>query len=587
MPRKSAITARKSTKSSSYGKRRKSETSTGKPGDIKIMMCVRDFSGKRAGKPKWVRLPGQEKLEIDLVRQWYIRMQKARAIKMVFIHGIQTCVRICYLDKIPTWFKQKITTSSPEKTIKEYFTKAKRILMCMRLHDPAGAGFLLTNASAGAAKRSQLKFKTMTSLEQQCRYFGREPKSVYDLLNMVESNLLTGDHPKDFYWPGTAAPGNKGKEEGWEDDTWYKTVAGYSKDGGTTWSQQVILCKEVAEIMKKLIFLVLRGAPVDVLLYGGYMRLKQLSEQSDVLRQIFEGKMSPAEMNAALRKQSSSVKDAHELTGGGGQGGGGSADGKKDKAYYEKLYGAMSLDELEKLEKAPPGSTWFMGLKSDTERKAFNAALAAKRKEKSTSSSGETDYAKSGDSYIMNRSRKGKGKNSSDMLGQVDFGRSRFGSPRSAMTGRGWSSGTTPMIGYVRPYRLSAMESYTGMTPRMYGNHISARTGIPTGGTSGGLSKANSYYGSYRLGEALNPTNRFGRRRRKAGHDDDEEESMQRRKRKTTKRRKTTKKRKTTKRRKTAVKKRKTAKRKTTKKRKTTRRRKTAKRSSYGSNFFF
>ena len=91
---------------------------------------------------------------------------------------------------------------------------------------------------------------------------------------------------------------------------------------------------------------------------------------------------------------------------------------------------------------------------------------------------------------------------------QTGFGRSR----RSGFGMRG----TNSMTGYVRPYRLTAMEDYTGMTPSMYGRHINSRTGIPTGMASPRLSQANSYYGSYRLGERLDPMNRFGRRRRKA-----------------------------------------------------------------------
>jgi hypothetical protein len=92
--------------------------------------------------------------------------------------------------------------------------------------------------------------------------------------------------------------------------------------------------------------------------------------------------------------------------------------------------------------------------------------------------------------------------------------------PMRRMSGRrmgsrfGRSPNLTRMVGYTPPHRISAMEQYTGMTPRMYKRHINSRTGTPMGIRSGPrLSESNSYYGSYELGENLNPG--FGRKRKR------------------------------------------------------------------------
>ena len=78
----------------------------------------------------------------------------------------------------------------------------------------------------------------------------------------------------------------------------------------------------------------------------------------------------------------------------------------------------------------------------------------------------------------------------------------------------GRSPNLARMTGYVRPYRTTAMEQYTGMTPAMYRRHINSKTGNPMGLKSPRLSRANSYYGSYPLGESLNPS--FGQRKRRS-----------------------------------------------------------------------
>lgn len=97
-----------------------------------------------------------------------------------------------------------------------------------------------------------------------------------------------------------------------------------------------------------------------------------------------------------------------------------------------------------------------------------------------------------------------------------DFGRRHSRRYRNAHGfGGKWSATTVPFTGYVRPYKTSAMESYTGFTPRMYRRHIMSKTGSAPGlRRARNLSAANSYYGGYRLGEKLNPTSKYGRRRK-------------------------------------------------------------------------
>ena len=435
------------------GKRKKDKC---KVGDVKIMMCVSDFSGRKIKKPKWVRLPGMKDLEYDLIEKWYWKMMKQRAIKLVFIHGMQTCVRLTYLDKIPSWFNQKITSNTPEKTVNDYFAKAKRILNCMKRAPREEAGYLLTQATYGSEKRSQFKFKNYTTLANECKYYDDEYKSVYQIIGAIN---YTNAQPHTIL----------NKEGGWMQD-------------------DELLCTDVKRVMVELMELVLKNREVDVLLYSGLSKLKDIVEAhrhfEDLRKSKMEEKLKPNPENVDVEPDlppRPPTLPPHPSSG------------------TEGLRASMKGDEGTQFNPNP-------------------------RKQSQLEKLGHKDSF------------------------NPSFGRS--------MTGRGWSAGTTPMVGFVRPYRISAMESYTGMTPRMYGNHINARTGVPTGMGGNGLARANSYYGSYRLGEKLNPMNSFGRRRR--GPDDDDDE-LRKRRRRTTKRRtakkssvvkkmKTTKKRKTTKR---------------------------------------
>lgn len=472
--------------------RKKSKKDVGTPGDVKIMMCVRDFSGKKAGKPKWVRLPNMKELELDLIKQWYIRMQKSRALKLVFIHGIQTCVRICYANKIPTWFNQKITTATPEKTTKEYFNKALRILMCMRLHEPSGAGFLLTDSSSkSATKYSQLKFRNFSSLSSSCRYFGQEPKTIFEIIKLLEDNIEkpTG---KDTYPWQEKSNFTSGRYSNWD-----KTVAGWPDENGE-FRQVQVHCKEVTGVMKELFFMVLRGMPVDVLLYGGYTTVQQLIQQYK------------AHQKTTADKQEQEEKP--DLMGGGGGGG-----------YTSPSGSFQSGSHIEPHEKTPTSQEEETTSKSTSAGgKSFWSRVGAKiggGGSKKSASQGSTDPVSATSGSMMDftqmskqaRSEAGEADKASKKAEEIAKQARRGSFGRS--NGRGWSSGVAPMIGYVRPYRVSAMESYTGMTPRMYGRHIDSATGLPMGGAMAPLSRANSYYGSYRLGERLNPS--FGRTARK------------------------------------------------------------------------
>ena len=551
-------TKKKMTKSTelSFGRKKTTKKEVGTPGDVKIMMCVRDFSGKKIGAPKWVRLPHMKNLEIDLVKQWYIRLQKARALKLVFIHGIQTCIRVCYGNKIPNWFKQKVVSSTSEKIIKDYFTKALRILMCMRLHEPNGAGFLLTNSSAAKATNfSQLQFKKFPTLSSSCRYFGQEPKTIFEIIDLIDQNITKPSNGS-FQWDTKEYHTGK---------TWDYSIAGWQEKGTGEFKQRQILCKEVATAMKELFWMILRGAPVDVLLYGGYMSVNELIQQVRAHQATLENKQkTPSPGEGDLLGGTGATPPAPPAAGATPPAG----EGGPPRYADATAAGEGGPPGYADAKATPPAAPPAYKAAAAPAWRSIGSKMAGYLDPRNYSSKSKARPVSGAPGEVSSAQA-----NTQNLIGELDsfmtFGRSN---------GRGWSSGTAPMIGYVRPYRISGMESYTGMTPRMYRKHIDARTGLPTIGSMGPLSRANSYYGSYRLGEKLNPS--FGRRTAR--------KTMAR---KTTARKTTASKttaRKTTARKTTARKTmaRKTTARKTTA-RKTTGKKKAQKSVSFGGRFFF
>lgn len=517
MPKKSSLNCKKS---SEFGRKRKSTKKSvpGIEGEVRIMMYVKNFSGRRIGKGEWVRLPGMQKLETALVNQWYIRMQKARAIKIVVIHGIQNCVRVCYLGKIPTWFSHKITTSSSDQQLNDYFNKAKRILTCMNFRDAsadpkndwsaAGAGFLLTDKSAHSERRSQLKFKTYESLRQECKYYGPEPRSVFHIVKMLEDNIVNS--------PTVKPQGN--------------------------WFAGNELCKKIVMIMNKYIELIMMGYFVDVLMNGGYHKLSlhATDEQRKAAAAAASSRSSSGQgarsSAAAAVNQNSEIVDGRmdnmqrqldkivEMLGGFHQG----------DNHYDNSSHVINNNQ------APPKGSIAKRMYDAAKKRAGSISGAAaglfSRKHSSAPPAGGGSGRSSGKRSAGSESsaaqvaptspsNPGRGAALKKMLARTKAAQA------GAQFGGNVDRGLNSMVGYVRPFRSSMMESYTGMTPSMYASHINSRTGVPAGHNNMTLARANDYYGSYRVGERMNPS--FGaaknnrrksvRKNKKDEESDDEE----------------------------------------------------------------
>ena len=490
--------ARRKTRRSAFGARRKTTKSAKcQEGEVKISMCVRDVTGKGSKNCRWMSLPGNMGVQKGIAEKWYLTLQVAKGVKLVFIKAMQECVKACYYQKIPSWFKRAIKSSASEKVVNEYFEKARRILFCMNLYDQEAAGWLLTAKSVKTAKYvSGLKFKSYDQLKTDCKYehsINKMPKNVFELLNMFRQNIYI-DEPQ---YPG---------------------------QGGEFFNAKMH-CREIYQATRKVVEFVIKFPhQVDnILAANGFMTIKELQQREQ-------------------QKQNISSAPTGSMRG----------SQAEDNALVGPVTPSRSVVRAN-------GAAAAQNRISENQNRARAAGFAAE----------------------AGNLAKQAGDAASKLSKMVGFGR------RRRRSGFGWSATTTPMIGFVRPFRSSAMEQYTGMTPRMYRRHIGSRTGTPMGVSRPNLARANDYYGSWRLGERLNPMNRFGRRRASHDSDDDsdDEEPKRRTTRRRTTRRKTTTKRKTATKRKTTTRRKSPAKKRTTTKRRTTRRR-TAKRSSFGRFFF-
>lgn len=458
MPARKKISRKGSKKQvkSAFGRKRRSTKSESInkyiPMDVSIKMYFKDPFRKSA-KAHWVSIPGLEKLKIELGQQWYKRLILERFIKLIVIHGIQSCVRACYYGQIPSWFKQRLTYSSNDKVVDDYWTKAKRVIACFRLFSVEDAGFLLTDRSILTAKTvNQLKFRSPEDISSECRFRSPIYNDVYSLLGMIEANI-----------------GN----------------ASSSVNGALSESQ--MNCKQIVGRMKEMIEKLLSGDIQVIIPYGATV------SQADLVQEMVN------------RIQSVQIMRANQAL---------KARGETD----------LIADTIMNQARLPTGS----GRKHPTPVSVRQPTPVRKPTPSpigrpSGVPIGTTNPIAAGHEAIQ----KSKG-----ILSRLNkFKRGAFGSA--------WDPTTVSMTGFVKPYRVSAMESYTGMTPSAYRSHINSRTGSPTG-SGGRLAKANNYYGSYRLGEMLNPSSRFGRRR--ALHDEDDDEDVVRKTRKTRKSRKVAKK---------------------------------------------
>jgi hypothetical protein len=451
---KSSFGRRKSptAKKSSFG-RRKSTTSKVSKNilmDVEIKMYFKD-PFRTSSKSQWVTIPGMEMLKYNIAKQWYKRLILERFIKLIVIHGIQTCVRVCYGGQIPSWYRSRLGYTSSESTLNEYWSRTKRIVACFRLFSTEDAGFLLTDKSVLTAKTvNQLKFRTPEDLASECRFRDPVYSNVFSLLGLIDSNIGTPDR-----------------------------VAGGEN---SAIHEQKMQCKSIIASVIAMVNGVIQGDHQIMSAYG--FNAASLISIQDIMRIILDVQRMRYNRTLSARNESELIDEevvaqAPILTSSPTA----QPAGQTKRTPTEPKAGQTKRSESAGSEILSPEELAAMmkqSLDADVEINKAEAAEAA--------------------AFAANK-----------------FGRSRFGQNASLVSA----------TGFVKPYRISAMESYTGMTPSAYRKHIGARGATPTGTSRVNLARANNYYGSYRLGEELNPTARFGR---KAAHDSDDSDDSEPRK---------------------------------------------------------
>lgn len=501
-----------------FGRPKKSKKITSKhvPMEVSIKMYMKD--PLRPNVPgKWVSIPGLVDTRMEIAQHWYRRLAMERLVKLVVIHGIQTCVRVCYKGQAPKWFSKVIHYTTSDKEFNDYWGKAKRIIACMKLFDKKYAGFLLTERSLQhTTDINKLEFRSVEDLASECRYRDDMFNSVWDLLGLVEKSL------------GDKSPIN------------------------TAELDEHMLCTGIFEMMKNLINAFLQG---DESAISAVMKSYGLNDRSigafsameALLMSYYTGKydtgakqaplrsLKVSKLPTAIRRISRKISAPEPVTPEPlseptvpwrptqfpepvvrtRQD---SLTADKDGILYDKAGNIVHPRDVH------PDT---MVTTHDGKRMPFSRFLAwlstligSINKGMHNISNNITHAApissiRNAISRITSKVKKPAAKplsvdddDDGDTLEKILADAKDL--QRRTDFGSAWSATTTPMVGFVKPYRISAMESYTGMTPRAYRKHIMSKTGSPNGPSNTPLAKANDYYGSYRLGEKINPTAAFG-----------------------------------------------------------------------------
>lgn len=443
---------------STFGRRKKTTGSKKKvvskniPMDVKIQVYFKDpFSRKT--KETWVEIPGMEQLKYNIAKQWYSRLILEKAVKIIVIHAVQNCIRACYMGLVPPWFKQSMGTNVSDEAIEKYWRLTKRIIVCFRLFKSNNAGFLFTEQSLLTAKTlNQLKFRDPSDLATECRF--REPiyDNVYSLLGLLEDDI--------------------GKASG-------MSVGGVFNENGNQDNVNRMHCSQIIQIAKTMITQLFRGDLSILTIYG--TKTSTIGYINEVISTILQ--VQQARYNASIqsRGNTSQIVDENTLN-----------------TFSIGAHTGPSGTSSKGPVPAPPGRTVPVP-------------------------SGRTVTVPSGRTVpVPSPNNNGQGGGISDeLVAQAaeakTKGKRKFAAAAAAALEKlglrsEFGSSLVNSIGYVRPYRVSAMESYTGMTPSAYRKHISARGASPTGTSRLNLSQGNNYYGSYNLGDSLNPMARFGLR---------------------------------------------------------------------------
>ena len=486
-------------------------------GEVKIKMWVQPSIGK---KPQWVDIPikgtlfsqlakemenvnngdKQADISIALIKLWYKKLRKETALKIAFIVCMQRCVYYSYLKR-PSWFGKIIKSTKDKKTIDDYFHKA-RVILCNYLtfrHDSnngkGSSGYLRTRKSENEIiiKSRELvrhpKFDTIDVEQQQKKLKSIEAtKGKFKSFDVLKSQCSRYDNRMMDIWD---------------------IVTGVDEIPDGIFGRMP--CRQYFQEFKTHVKYIVSShlGYVDFLLYGGY-----ISEQQARVEVGNEEKINPKdiEQDVVSVKSTSIVVNAPNL--------GDIVVPPPKPAHTPPPKPAHTPPPKPavpggNLVVAPPGSGGGGGGLTKGQQ------IIAKIGEKPVRKTGE----KTSDFYKRTAAYTTKYQAEADKL--LGFGRRharRYSMahrrPMRRMSGRrmgsrfGRSPNLTRMVGYTPPHRISAMEKYTGMTPRMYKRHINSRTGTPMGIRSGPrLSESNSYYGRYALGEKLNPG--FGRKRKR------------------------------------------------------------------------
>jgi len=465
-------------------------------GEVKIKMFVRPTFGShglgRKVKPKWVTVPRigtNEELHkcmtndagtyqpegnpnVALIKLYYRKLAQVRPIKLAFINFMQKCVALSHYGKVPTWFSKKMMSGVSDKVLDDYYNKAQTLLSLHLKYNDGSAGHLMTdnslnksfNLSLTGLSEDQLqrrvisgiRFKRYSDVKHLCRYYGDQLDNIYDIVKALSSGAITLKNANDNS-----------------------------------------LCEDYKqEFLKQVDFILNQPFGwINFLLHGGYLT-------KDVAEKL--AKLHAKETVAATHTPAASKPDASDDS---------SPIGDVVAKAEQNLARAHARQRSREGRASPYGKLFTTGTGLSQKKPAWMTKLQSVKRRPSGSS-----VQPSGSSSVQASGAGGSSGAGGNLTREQRIaaakaaGKKSFAAKLNALK-FGRSPNLARMAGYVRPYRTSAMEDYTGMTPAMYRRHINARTGNPMGGPSPRLSRANSYYGSYALGEKLNPS--FGEKKRR------------------------------------------------------------------------
>lgn len=536
------------------------------PGTIAVMMSINTKEGR-----KWVRVPNYIKNLTDAVNSadgetsfeelnkavanfWYNKLHKEKSLKLLFINFVQRCVASNYFGKVPTWFSKRLSSRSSDTCIEDYYRKARRIIVSF---------LLFTNHEYDHMKGDPVKLAyaaghliAKTSMKNILEIAHVETNRLKQK-QMIRDALAFKDYKTDLVMEARIYPGGDGYTSRYK-SIWDILIeldkAQYAKAPDF---MNTFLCQDlVKQFLHQVNFVI--NSPYDytdeILIKGLVIPSNPIgthpaaSEIAEIMKKSGNNTISDADLTDIGHRhnltQAALLKLIDEIVKLVGDNSIRTTLNTQMNAYIPKkpdvkgpkpgptgpiinppdpipdVKGALSGAAFDK--KAAPVITEIKKLGSKVKAPELNSVLnanpeivlslfhddAATRDENFEKMKREIGASAARQLRVAATSIFNKKYGFGARMRRYRDGRycnrgSRFGAPVDL----------TRMTGYVRPYDISAMENYTGMTPDMYRRHNSRNTGAPYGGMNGPIPRANSYYGNYRNGEALNPSAGYGRRR--------------------------------------------------------------------------